>query len=171
MDGKNRSPGTLHRASIIANAKITDYYDLTSGCYTISTVLEPRFGLDYYQQDKSAKRDSYKEVFHIVNQVYLLYSCPDESIDTPSVTDEVDDVLFKLPSKKTSPNTEFENYSTDCARRNIGRRNEDVLLWWKNNANIYPNLSRMARDYLAIPATSTSNILQILTRFEFDQIF
>ena len=147
----------LHRASIIANAKITDYYDLTSDCYTISTVLDPRFGLNYYQQDKTAKSDSYKEVFDIVNAVYLRFYCPDESIDTPSVTDETEDFLFKLPSEKISPKSEFQNYCTDGAWRNIGRRNEDVLLWWKLNANIYPNLSRMARDYLAIPATSTSS--------------
>jgi len=30
----------------------------------------------------------------------------------------------------------------------------DVLDWWRRNQEIYPNLSRMARDFLAIPATS-----------------
>ena len=29
-----------------------------------------------------------------------------------------------------------------------------VLDWWQQHENIYPNLSRMASDYLAIPATS-----------------
>jgi hAT family C-terminal dimerisation region len=34
--------------------------------------------------------------------------------------------------------------------------NTDVLQWWKSNAPLYPHLSEIARDYLAIPATSAS---------------
>ena len=30
----------------------------------------------------------------------------------------------------------------------------DVLQWWKAHAAVYPCLAAMARDYLAIPATS-----------------
>ena len=30
----------------------------------------------------------------------------------------------------------------------------DVLEWWKQNARAFPGLARIARDYLAIPATS-----------------
>ena len=32
-----------------------------------------------------------------------------------------------------------------------------ILKWWKLHAEIYPDLSRMARDYLGIPATSASS--------------
>jgi hAT family C-terminal dimerisation region len=32
--------------------------------------------------------------------------------------------------------------------------NIDVLGWWKQNQTVYPNLSRMAGDFLSIPATS-----------------
>ena len=30
----------------------------------------------------------------------------------------------------------------------------DILKWWRNNVKTYPTLSRMAQDFLAIPATS-----------------
>jgi hypothetical protein len=30
----------------------------------------------------------------------------------------------------------------------------DALEWWKRHSDEYPNLARIARDYLAIPATS-----------------
>jgi hAT family C-terminal dimerisation region len=30
----------------------------------------------------------------------------------------------------------------------------DILEWWKQHAHVYPGLARIARDYLAIPATS-----------------
>ena len=38
-----------------------------------------------------------------------------------------------------------------------GTETDDVLMWWKFNSKKYPNLSRMARDYLAIPGTSASS--------------
>ena len=36
-------------------------------------------------------------------------------------------------------------------------RGSDILGWWKLNSKNNPNLSRMAKDYLAIPGTSTSS--------------
>ena len=34
------------------------------------------------------------------------------------------------------------------------KRTEDILGWWKHHQEEYPCLARIARDYLAIPATS-----------------
>jgi hypothetical protein len=31
----------------------------------------------------------------------------------------------------------------------------DLLAWWKKHSTMWPNLSRMARQYLALPATSS----------------
>jgi hypothetical protein len=30
----------------------------------------------------------------------------------------------------------------------------DLLAWWKNHIKMWPNLAKMARQYLALPATS-----------------
>ncbi len=30
----------------------------------------------------------------------------------------------------------------------------DLLAWWKNHSTMWPNLTKMARQYLALPATS-----------------
>jgi len=51
---------------------------------------------------------------------------------------------------------EFKMYCNESERlRSAGSQNKDVLNWWKNKSKMYPNLSKMARDYLAIPGTST----------------
>jgi|SRR5690348_164678 hAT family C-terminal dimerisation region len=36
----------------------------------------------------------------------------------------------------------------------VAEPSTDILGWWKQHADTYPCLARMARDYLAIPATS-----------------
>jgi hypothetical protein len=46
---------------------------------------------------------------------------------------------------------EFKTYITSPA---ISDENLDPLEWWRINETQYPQLSRMARDYLAIPSTS-----------------
>ena len=33
---------------------------------------------------------------------------------------------------------------------------QDILLWWKDHASLIPNLSKMARQFLAAPASSAS---------------
>jgi hypothetical protein len=34
---------------------------------------------------------------------------------------------------------------------------DDLLLWWKQHENAYPNLSKLAKKYLNIPASSASS--------------
>ena len=38
----------------------------------------------------------------------------------------------------------------------VADSDEDVLQWWSRHADIYPALARLARAYLAIPATSAA---------------
>ena len=44
-----------------------------------------------------------------------------------------------------------------CFAHVLNLASQAVLMWWKFNSKKYPNLSRMARDYLAIPGTSASS--------------
>ena len=90
-------------------------------------------------------------MFAIVNAVYLRFYCPD---DIEPIEIEKHD-LFTRRSKTPQAKKEFELYCTDDDPSGV--ENKDVLAWWKCKSKKYPNLSRMARDYLAIPATSTSS--------------
>nr|CAI5851085.1 unnamed protein product [Callosobruchus analis] len=59
-----------------------------------------------------------------------------------------DEVGFSFHNTKI---TEFKLY---IEKQAIGRT-EDVFVWWKNRKNNYPNLAKLARYYLCIPATSS----------------
>ena len=43
-----------------------------------------------------------------------------------------------------------------CLKLPDAHMEEDILKWWPRHEALLPNLSRMARQYLGIPATSAS---------------
>ena len=61
--------------------------------------------------------------------------------------ESVDDV-----GSKSNPQEEISRY----LREKTLKPNDDPLLWWKRNRDIYPFLSQLAAKYLPIQATSTS---------------
>jgi len=157
MAEKTNPQETLHRAVVTANAKLVQYYNLTSDCYTISTILDPRFKLDYYKKGEEGNRESYQEVFLIVNAVYQTFYITETTSETG--VEEIKEVvapfsfLYREEGSAINSADEFKMYCEDNSRL----RGSDVLGWWKSNSKKYPNLSKMAKDYLAIPGTSTSS--------------
>lgn len=51
--------------------------------------------------------------------------------------------------QRTAPSEEIERYLSE-PREDV----DDALMWWYERRAVYPCLSRMARDFLAIPGTS-----------------
>lgn len=49
---------------------------------------------------------------------------------------------------------EVENYR---AEPEMSKDEEDLLQWWRERRTRYPNLARLARKYLCVPATSTQS--------------
>lgn len=50
-----------------------------------------------------------------------------------------------------SLDTEYNSY---CTVRNVRAKGETVLSWWKNNQVRFPNVAKLAAQYLCIPASS-----------------
>jgi len=67
--------------------------------------------------------------------------------------DEDDEDDYRSITKTTLPaegDTEFDQY-LNASITSFAK--EKTLDWWRKHQNIYPNLSRMVRDTLAVPAT------------------
>jgi hypothetical protein len=63
------------------------------------------------------------------------------------------DTIYKFKAPRVRHQEKLENYLS------IGPEDgdENVLLYWKQHTNQWPNLSIMARDYFAATATSASS--------------
>ena len=78
----------------------------------------------------------------------------EKEVNTPGLS-----FIFELRGNVQPQNAndychEFQRYIMEPV---LWGKASDVLMWWKSNSVKYPNLSRMARDYLTIPGTSASS--------------
>ena len=72
--------------------------------------------------------------------------------------DDSDIVVVRGTNRKESELQRYCRTTEHCMKGKFSKSKPiDVMKWWKAHAEIYPDLSRMARDYLAIPATSASS--------------
>ena len=109
--------------------------------------------MEYYKKGKEGNRESYQEVFSIVNAVYQNFYTPENDVQVTKEVDTADNFFLFDEDSAMDPADEFKMYCDDNKRL----RGSDILGWWKSNSKNYPNLSKMAKDYLAIPGTSTSS--------------
>jgi hypothetical protein len=75
---------------------------------------------------------------------------PDQT-DTPGHLDRVERRIYQTMKRRR---VEKESETTRYLAAPAADIDVDVLGWWKFHAGEYPCLARIARDYLAIPATS-----------------
>lgn len=137
-------------------------YDETD---TFSLVLHPGLKLDYFRvQEWEEKWIDTAE--NLVREEYISEYEDRASVDDDDMADEASNSLifsakFNHVCKQGSDDDGFGNISVG---KKVPKRSEidvylslavenvkDPLKWWVDNRQAYPNLSRMARDYLSIP--------------------
>src|SRR5262245_16511608 len=74
-----------------------------------------------------------------------------DQTDTPGGLDRMERKLYRSMKRRR---VEKESERTRYLAAPVAALDTDVLGWWKFHAGEYPCLARIARDYLAIPATS-----------------
>ena len=103
------------------------------------------------EEDKKAKRPAKKP------KLTALVSFMADSDDEEGEDDEEEDVpIEKLAAKEKSAMEEVHTYLSlpQSPHSSPSGVEFDLLEWWKTHAHMFPNLSRMARQYLALPASS-----------------
>jgi hypothetical protein len=155
--GKNEFTQSEMAASI--SQKIGEYWEIMDHSSIASAILDPRIKLSDFSEDtiQSARAhiktifETYQENFSNISsspmrrtstsintsRQYFMQLCQGTASQTSSV----------IPT--TSSVSELDRY--------LGLQideDADPLLWWQAHAKEYPNVSNMARDYLAIQATS-----------------
>jgi hypothetical protein len=151
----------LTAAMEAAYAKLLDYYSTTwAGMYAVALILDPTSKMEYYRASNWEASDI-EGAKNALLKVIEKYGGTPETGTVPqpsqasSVLDfcEADlDELWEraMKRRRVEKEDELERYLE--APRIHTRAN--ILEWWKQNAEVYPCLARIARDYLAIPATS-----------------
>ncbi|CAB5157817.1 unnamed protein product [Rhizophagus irregularis] len=118
-----------------------------------AALLDPWLKLTYHRDHNweekyiTEARDDIKNLYDTIYALRLDQNVQDEDLTA-------DDDLFSHIYKKwrTSRNkSELDLY----LKSPVVPGEIDLLQWWKANESQYPHLAAMARDYLAIPATST----------------
>ena len=148
---------SVQDAANAAFAKLNKYYNISSELCTIATVLDPRLKLNFYKADVGTSAEDPKEILSYVKSFYDRdYGVHEVTSKNTSSRKTLDifQSIYKTP--ETSINrSEFDIYMSEAVVDNYP--NFKVLDYWKINSDRFPNLSRMARDYLAVPGTSTQS--------------
>lgn len=152
-----RDSSDLHDAASYAHDKLEGYYNCSSEHFTIATLMDPRMKLEYYkdpnkdeagnQNDAEEKQQQFREVY----DEYKLLGLPAAPNLTPTVAESDDE------------DNPLKHISTPCLEDEMHHYlhilpilayKEDPLKWWEAHQSRLPILYCIARDYLAIPATS-----------------
>jgi hypothetical protein len=145
----------LREAVDAAKEKLLAYYaKADAAVYPIATIIDPRIKMTYYE------REEWEEVW--MHDAKAAIEGAFRSYDNATMAQREE-----VQPKEAPENIMARAYK----RRRVYRRNElevyldketavhfpefDVLQWWRGHSITYPCLSRMARDYLAVPSTST----------------
>ena len=175
---RTRGRNARRNASIINAVKeayehLKHYYGNTTTStyvYADAMILNPRCKLGIFEQESwadqspneysQALRKRFEEGYcHQIgdSEVQLEEVLTRKRMHETAFTDDLDafkaNVRKRMQRAQGSGLSEFDNYiSTLVEEVDV----DQVLLWWKANANKYPRLSRMARDVLAVPPSGCS---------------
>lgn len=152
----------------------------------IGAVLDPRFKLRYVEftverlyedvmtatRMKRQLRDAMYDLFNNYREKYVLSSnegCPSDKntaiISNVSEENQSSDVSqvwlngymtqYEMLYGGSSAKSELDVYLEEA--RVSGGQKFDILLWWKGNCVLFPVLSQMARDVLAVPVSTVTS--------------
>jgi hypothetical protein len=155
LNRRTRKPyhPAITAAMKLARKKMDRYYSLTddSKTYRIAMVLHPGVKLEYFR-DQNWEEEWIEQAESLVREEYgNKYQKKSTSVEPPPEEPTSGFLLFADISVATRPRVnELREYLSRPVEKVA-----DPLKWWTNNRHVYPNLHRMALDYLSIPRLSS----------------
>ena len=155
-DGNSSS--LFHEACTASWNKLDFYHSKVGSAQSIATILDPRCKIQTFRNLGWVPQwigDAESAVQRIYHDQYA--PAPLSRPSTPPVSDQFseDDYMSAVFGNSQSSEipsliSELDIYLED----KVELPQVDPIEWWRTYESRFPNLSRMARDYLAIPATS-----------------
>ncbi|CAB4409531.1 unnamed protein product [Rhizophagus irregularis] len=157
-----KTPNNIALAANAAWNKLYEYYNKASEeTHYIATILDPRWKIKYFKdwEDEENGDDNiyYKNAKKIFTRKFdeyrsIYYPVSGTLNNSLGEDEDSEDSLFPVPKRFRNNNGHDELNSYFNSTPEPGTIN--VLEWWKSYESNYPTLAKMARNYLAIPATS-----------------
>lgn len=147
--------------------KMLKHYKKTNWIYCAALILDPRHKVATFSRTswgREMKESSVENFERIFKGNYLAHKnaqppeivVSEENLEEPSENGDFQDLnsfygsIDKEQSQREGERTEIDRY-LDLSR---SPQQTNLLHWWKEHEIEYPRLAKMARDLLAIPATS-----------------
>ncbi|OJA12661.1 hypothetical protein AZE42_13159 [Rhizopogon vesiculosus] len=162
---KKFSP-SIRAAVQLAKKTLDRYYQLTdsSEVYRIAMVLHPHHKLFYFKSAgweddwintaEALVRDEFERSYLDMeiedDDVGMAVDLPAKPAVGASCSNIFDSMPALAPSKSTDLGNELDRYLS----ADVENITANAIAWWHERHASYPHLSRMAMDYLTIPATS-----------------
>ncbi|KAJ1266108.1 hypothetical protein BS78_08G125900 [Paspalum vaginatum] len=184
LDEEWNSNELLNEIADAMHAKFQKYWAQPNIVLLIAAVLDPTQKMDFIKfylytigenaevkmrELKQYMRRYYLEYEKVVRCQSVLVEVQDTSEDTficsPSGQQlcgkrRVEFAFEQFASQNSSARTErseLDAYLEDPRVPKKADESVNVLAWWKKNADAYPTLSLMARDFLAVPVSTVSS--------------
>ena len=142
---------SLKEAAILGKQKLLKYYSKTDSTpvYAVATAMDPRMRFDWWGANDwdEFEQISNDMVTNIWNQHY-------KGKEGPFDQDAEIERQMKLYGIKRKAG-ELQEYIHEGGSLVACKHEPPELMYWRTQMERWPNLSNMARDYLAIPVTST----------------
>ncbi|KAF0896093.1 hypothetical protein E2562_019323 [Oryza meyeriana var. granulata] len=158
-DNNEEKPGEQLNLVIFFCVAIDPRYKLSN--YTKMATFE-MFGLEKGLTLWDKVNYSFRALFDEYRNIYASHDKPQQSNDSQGAPERTRRLMRSLIAQKmrldngamSSTKSELEKY---LAEENEEDKDFDILEWWKDNANRFPVLSRMAHDLLAIPISTVAS--------------
>jgi hypothetical protein len=161
ITGRRYQP-VIIAAMKLARKKMDRYYSLTdsSNTYRIAMVLHPALKLEYFYERKWKKAWIEQAKFLLRKEYHAKYEK-----ETPTSVESTGSRKKPTPGFLSFGNlsvstrayvSELEQYLVSPLEKVV---DDDALKWWTTKKDVYPNLHRMALDYLSIPGLSSYHFI------------